>query len=142
MDATRFRVGALVEWALAAAAIMALLAAGSLLVRQLRVVSSATTVLAGAVPASRIVPPAVVPPGAVSLPILLLADGKEIRLGETFSAIKARLGRVVEATMPTVERVATGERVTRSYEYAGTRFQLVFEPLDSNAEPRLAAIYR
>ena len=142
MDATWFRIGALVEWALAAAAMVALLAGGSFLVRELRSVSTATPVMAGEVPASLIIPPAVVPPGAVSLPMLLLGDGREVRLGETRSAVVARLGQIVEAAAPAIERVPNGERVTRSYEYGGTRFHLVFEPLDSTAEPRLAAIYR
>ena len=142
MDATRFRAGALVEWALAAAAIVALLAGGSFLVRELRTVSTATPVIAGEAPTSLIIPPAVVPPGAVSLPLLLLSDGREVRLGETLSVVVARLGRIVEAAAPTIERVPNGERVTRSYEYGGTRFHLLFEPFDGNAEPRLAAIYR
>jgi hypothetical protein len=142
MNATRLPFGGLVEWALAAGAIVALLAGGSFLVRELRTVSTATPVIAGEVPASLIIPPAVVPPGAVSLPMLLLGDGREVRLGETLSAVIARLGRIVEAAAPVLERVPNGERVTRSYEYAGTRFHLVFEPLDGNSEPRLAAIYR
>jgi hypothetical protein len=142
MDATRSRMHALVEWALAAAAMMALVAGGSLFVRHLSTVSTATPVIAGEVPASRIVAPSVIPPGAVSLPLLLLADGRQIRLGETLSAVRTRLGKVIEAAAPSIERVPNGERVTRSFEYEGTRFQLVFEPLDSAAEPRLAAIYR
>ena len=40
-----------------------------------------------------------------------------------------------------VERAPNGERLTRFYEYAGTRFVLVFEPLRSEGEPRIAAIY-
>jgi hypothetical protein len=41
-----------------------------------------------------------------------------------------------------VERGQYGERETRTYNHGGIRFQLVFEPFDQGAEPRLAAIYR
>ena len=142
MDVSRYRFVALVEWALAAAAIVALLAGGSFLVRELRGLSTATPVIAGEVPPTVIVPPAVVPPGAVSLPMLLLGDGREVRVGETLTAVVARLGRIVEAAPPAIERMPNGERITRSYEYGGTRFQLVFEPRGSRSELRLAAIYR
>ena len=42
---------------------------------------------------------------------------------------------------PSLERGPNGERVTRFYERAGTRFVLVFEPFERNAEARVAAIY-
>ena len=41
--------------------------------------------------------PAGVPPRAVSVPVLLLPDGKEVRVGETLSQIAQRLGREAEA---------------------------------------------
>ena len=34
-----------------------------------------------------------------------------------------------------------GERLTRFYEYSGSRFILVFEPFERNGEVRVAAIY-
>ena len=40
-----------------------------------------------------------------------------------------------------VDRGTLGERLTRFYEYAGSRFILVFEPFERNGEPRVAAIY-
>lgn len=140
MDATRFRVGAVLEWLLAAAGVIALLAAGSLVVHQVRTVSAVTPVIAREVPASVVGAPASVPPGAISLPMLLFPDGKGVRLGETWSEVTARIGKGIGA--PVAERVPNGERVVTRHEYAGTLFQLVFEPLARDEEPRLAAIYR
>jgi hypothetical protein len=73
--------------------------------------------------------------------VLLLADGKAIRVGDTLSAIALRLGRQAEVGAQSVERAPNGERLARSYEHAGTRFVLVFEPFQRDAEPRIAAIY-
>src|SRR2546429_355110 len=77
----------------------------------------------------------------VSVTVLLLADGKELRVGETVSAVDRLLGKDADADPASPERGAHGERVTRFYERAGTRFVLVFEPFERNAEPRVAAIY-
>lgn len=86
------------------------------------------------------VPPAV-PARAVSVPVLPLLGGHEIRVGETVSAISARLGRAAEIGRQEVDRGRGGERLTRFYEYRGTRFILVFEPLDRQGEAQVAAIY-
>ena len=142
MEATRFRFGAIVEWAVAAAAIVAVIALGSFAEREVRTVNAVTAVIAREVPASLVDPPAAIPPGSVSLPLLLLNDGKEIHIGETVSDVIARLGKRAEIAAPSIERVPSGERVTRAYEHGGIRFRLVFEPFDKGAEPRVAGIYR
>ncbi len=86
------------------------------------------------------IPPAV-PSRAVSVPVLPFLDGKEIRIGETVSAVAARLGRAAESGRQEIDRGSLGERLTRFYEYAGSRFILVFEPFERNGEVRVAAIY-
>jgi hypothetical protein len=73
--------------------------------------------------------------------MLLLADGKEVRVGDTLPAIAARLGRQAEMGSQSVDRTPQGERLTRFYEHGGTRFVLVFEPFESGGEPTVAAIY-
>ena len=78
--------------------------------------------------------PAAVPPRAVSVPVLPFLDGKEIRIGETVSAVAARLGRAAESGRQEIDRGSLGERLTRFYEYAGSRFILVFEPFERNGE--------
>lgn len=140
MDAKRFGVRALVEWLLAAACVVAILAAGALAVRQVRTVTTVTPVIAREAPAGLISTPAAIPPGAISLPFLVFNDGKEVRVGETLSDVVSRIGR--GAGLPSIERAPNGERVTRVYEYRGRLFQLVFESSGGDEEPRVAAIYR
>ncbi|OFW14325.1 MAG: hypothetical protein A3H29_06165 [Acidobacteria bacterium RIFCSPLOWO2_02_FULL_67_21] len=140
MEVTRVRFQPVVEWAAAAACVMALLAVGSLVVREFRTLSAATPLAAReALPAISV--PAAVPSRAVSVPMLLLADGKEIRVGDSLSAVVTHLGREAEAGPETVDRSVHGDRMTRFYRYAGTQFVLVFEPFAAGAEARVAAIY-
>ena len=140
MEATRARFGSAIEWVLAAAFIIAAVVIGSIVVRELRSVSASMPVIAreAQVPVAM---PAGVPPRAVSVPVLLLAGKMEVRVGDTVSAIAARLGRDAEVGSQTVERSRFGERLTRSYERSGTRFVLVFEPFEAGGEPKVAAIY-
>ena len=140
MEASRLRFESFIEWAVAAVFSVAMLAIGSVVVREFRTVNPVTPVIAGEVlPAPPV--PAGVPSRAVSVPVLLLADGKAIRVGDTLSGVARRLGRQAEVGTPSVERAPNGERLTRFYEHAGMRFVLVFEPFEREAEPRIAAIY-
>ena len=139
MDALRVRLGSVVEWVIAAAFLAATFAVGSLIFREMRVprprpsVPVARAFVAG--------PPAAVPAGAVSVPVLPFRDGKEIRVGDTASVVATRLGRAAESGRQEVDRGSLGERLTRFYEYAGFRFILVYEPFERNGEHRVAAIY-
>ena len=138
---SRLRLAPVIEWLVAAAFLIATIAVGSLIVRELR--SPAVRVRVAPAAARPLVAsiPAAVPPRAVSVPVLPFADGKEIRVGETFSAVAARLGRAAESGRQEVDRGALGERITRFYEYAGAHFIVVFEPFERNGEQRVAAIY-
>ena len=140
MDALRVRIAPLVEWVVAAAFLAATVAVGSLIFGALRAprpvlrpAAVARTVLTG-IPAS-------VPDRAVSVPVLPFRDGREVRVGDTASAVADRLGRAAEQGRQDVDRGALGERLTRFYEYDGLRFILVFEPFERAGEPRVAAIY-
>ena len=142
MQATRVRFESILEWAVAAASIVAMLALGSMAVREFRTVSAVMPVIAREAPPAPAPPtPSGVPSGAVSVPVLLLSDGQEVRVGESLSQIAERLGRQAEAGLQSIERGSIGERLTRFYEHAGTRFVLVFEPFERDAEPRIAAIF-
>jgi hypothetical protein len=144
MDAVRlsgrFRFAPLFEWLIAAAFLSATIAVASLVVRELRGPvrfppdASVARPLVSSVPAA-------VPPRAVSVPVLPFLDGKEIRVGETAEAVAARLGRAAESGRQEVDRGMLGERLTRFYEYAGSKFILVFEPFEQNGEARVSAIY-
>jgi len=140
MDALRVRVAPVVEWIVAAAFLAATLLVASQILGALhaprpvlRVAPVARPVLKGT--------PAVIPDRAVSVPVLPFSDGKEVRVGDTASAVAARLGRAAEEGQQYTDQGSIGERLTRFYEYAGLRFILVYEPFERKGEPRVAAIY-
>jgi hypothetical protein len=136
----RTRFGGAVEWAIAVAFLAATVAVGSLIVREMRVTPAGATATAmTATPPAPL--PASVPERAVSIPTLPLADGADIKVGETLTMVSRRLGRAAESGRQEVDRGALGERLTRFYEHEGVRFILVFEPFERNGEPRVAAIY-
>ena len=134
------RLAPVVEWVIAAAFLSATLAVGSMIVRELREVTPVRAAPAAARPIAASIP-AAVPARAVSVPVLPFIDGKEIRVGETASAVAAKLGRAAENGRQEIDRGSLGERLTRFYEYAGSRFIVVFEPFERNGEARIAAIY-
>jgi len=139
MKATRMRFESFVEWAVAAAFIAALVAIGSIVVREFRTVNAVTPVIAREpVHASPV--PAGVPPRVVSVPMLLLDDGKEVRVGDSLVAATSRFGRQ-EVASQIVDRAPNGERLTRFYQHGGTQFILVFEAFEAGGEQRVAAIY-
>jgi hypothetical protein len=143
MDAVRFsgsRLAPLFEWLIAVAFLLATIAVVSLVVRELRgpVRISADAPAVQPVPSS--MPPAV-PARAVSVPVLPFLDGKEVRVGETAAVVAERLGRAAESGRQEIDRGTVGERLTRFYEYGGSKFILVFEPFERGGEPRVAAIY-
>lgn len=143
MDALRpqtpFRLGPVVEWLVAAAFLCATVAVGSLIIRELRAPAPARATQTSR-PLVTSIPPAV-PARAVSVPVLPFLDGKEIRVGETAAVVAARLGRAAESGRQEVDRGNLGERLTRFYEYGGSRFIVVFEPFERNGEPRVVGIY-
>ena len=141
MEAIRARFGSALEWVVAAAFIVAVVAIGSIVWRELRTVTATLPVIAHESQAEATVPPAGVPARAVSVPVLLLPGGTAVRVGEGVAAIAARLGRQAEVGTQTVDRARFGERLTRFYEHLGTRFVLVFEPFEEKGEPKVAAIY-
>jgi len=131
---------AALEWVLAAAFLACVIAVGVLIVGELR----AAPLPPRAAPVARVlsgsVPPTV-PARAVSVPALPFQDGKQVKVGDSVSAVATTLGRAAEVGRQDVDRGNFGERLTRFYEYDGTRFILVFEPFERNGEARLSAIY-
>ena len=144
MDAVRspgrFGIAPIVEWLIAAAFLFATVAVASLVVRELR---GPNRVLAETPAARPMVAsmPAAVPSRAVSVPVLPFLDGKEIRVGQTAASVATNLGRAAESGRQEIDRGTLGERLTRFYEYAGSKFIVVFEPFERNGEARVAAIY-
>ena len=136
MEERRFRVGSFVEWLLAAGGVAGVIWLLSVPVQ--RVVGP--RVEAALVDAPVDLPPGV-PTTATSIPVMLLLDGREIRVGDLHS----RLVQVLP------ERAATGpmqrssgdkgERQTRGYNVNGTRFFVVCERSERGAPLRVSAIY-
>jgi hypothetical protein len=136
---SRFRLTAVVEWIVAALFLSATVGVATLILGEL----NPGQVVRATPPARPLVStvPEAVPAGAVSVPMLPFLDGKDVRVGETVSSVAARLGRSAEVGRQEVDRGSLGERLTRFYEYSGSRFILVFEPFERNGEARVAAIY-
>jgi hypothetical protein len=136
----RFGFAPVFEWVVAVLFLGATFAVGSMILAQLRPGASPQSTAATARPLVASMP-ASVPARAVSVPVLPFLDGKEIKVGDTVSDVSARLGRAAEVGRQEVDRGSLGERLTRFYEYGGSRFILVFEPFERNGEARVAAIY-
>lgn len=139
MDATRTSLRGVAEWVAAAGILFGVIAAGSVALREFRSVAAVTPVSAREAAAQ--VPTAGVPDRAVSVPVLLLPDFLEIRVGDAAVGLMQRLSRFATPALPASEQGPNGERQTRTLEYAGIRFVLVLEPFERDAEPRVAAIY-
>lgn len=140
MDVVRARVGSAVEWVVAAAFLVATLAVASLVLRELRAAASAGPELT--VPAAvASAMPAGVAEKAVSVPLLILSEEKEVRVGDSLARVASVLGREAETGVQQTDIGPAGERITRFYDFSGTRFALVFEPTGRDAAPRVTAIY-
>ena len=143
MEATpvRARLGSVLEWLIAAAFLLATVAVATLIVREFR---TAPRAAASASEPTATSLPAGVPARAISVPVLVLLDGKngkEVRVGQSVDHVSRALGRSAEVGRQLADKGALGERLTRFYEHNGTRFVLVFEPFERNGPLRVAGIY-
>lgn len=139
MDAPRTRLRATAEWLAAAAIVAVLVTIGSTAIRDFRSVTAVTPVSAREVSAAR--PTASIPARATSVPLLLLGDGLEVRIGDAARDVMDRLAVAVETAPPSVERGPYGERLTRWLVYRNMSFALVIEPFARDTEPRVTAIF-
>jgi hypothetical protein len=135
MEAVRVKLGSFVEWAVAALFLLASVGVASLAMRELKATASASP----PAPAFAVAAPAGLGERAVSVQHLVLSAGKEVRVGTTLGDVVAALGRSAETGEERADVGPLGERVTRFYDYGGTRFALVFEPV--GGQPRVTAIY-
>jgi hypothetical protein len=136
---TRLRLLPAGEWVIAALFLAATLGVGLLLLGALRSTAVPPGGSAGTVSEVPALPPAV-PATAMSVPSLLLLDGQAIRVGDD----EARVGELLRGARverSTEDAGALGRRVTRAYDYRGTRFLVVFEPFERRGGLRVAGIY-
>ncbi len=139
MDAIRVRFGSILEWALAACVVGGAAMLASVAIGELPHVRPVVPVIAGEAPVDD--RPAGVPPRSVSVPMLLLGNGRDIHLGDRAADVAARLGTAPQVISESLDRSEVRERITRFYTYLGTQFVLVFEDAEPNADPTVAAIY-
>ena len=139
MDRAPQRLGAAAEWLVAAVFLLATVLVGVLIVGEMRAVRAPAPSTEPAPPPSA--RPADLLTSGISVPSLLLLDGKQVRIGETLEQVTAQLGAASRTGADVVEPARLGDRITRSYEHAGTKFVLVFEPFERNGPPRVSAIY-
>ena len=86
------------------------------------------------------IPPGV-PNGAMSVPVMLLLDGSEIRHGDLRSRLDQVLSSKLAEGPPIVSAGEFGDRHTRSYRAGGIRFYVVCERWEANGPMRVAGIY-
>ena len=118
------------HWAAFAAIVVIAIVLASLIVRELRFASSfgaATSEVAAAT---------VLPREAVSVPTLVVAEGRHVRVGEARSDAIAQLASL-KLLKRTDEAGPLGAREVRAYQGV----TLVFEPFERAGDPRVAAIY-
>jgi hypothetical protein len=139
MEATPVRagLGSALEWCTAALFLAATCAIGVLVARELQ--TQPAPLQAAAKPPASL--PSAIPARAISVPVLLLHDGKQVKVGDTVDGVAQTLGRSSEVGRQQADRGALGERLTRFYDCDGTRFVLVFEPFERQGSLRVAGIY-
>ena len=109
----RSRLASALEWVVAGLFLAATIAVASLLFRDLRLQQRLIRATPVAQPSLALTVPPWVPERALSVPVLPLVDGKELRIGDSVSAVAQRLGRSAESGRQEVDRGRVGERLTR-----------------------------
>ena len=139
MDATRRRFGSFVEWLFAAACAAGVVMGAASAVQEFGSVRAVVPVRAETVADPALF--AGVPPDVVRVPLLLLANKREVRLGERLADVADHLGSAARLVSESFEDTAVGRRVTRFYDDLGVQFVIVFDAPGQNADPRVSAIF-
>jgi hypothetical protein len=139
MDATRKRVGSLVEWLVAGTCAAGAVALISFAVQEFRAVQAVVPVIAEEAPVQASV--AGIPSGVVRVPLLLLGSGRQISLGEPLTTVAERLGAAAQLVSESFEETSAGRRITRFYSDVGVQFILVFDAAGRDQPPRVSAIF-
>jgi hypothetical protein len=139
MDATRRRFGSLLEWLVAVACVAAGVVLVSRAVDEFRSVRPIVPVIAKeAAPVALMTG---IPAGVAPVPLLLLTDDRELRLGDRLADVAARLGSSALLLSESVDDLGAKRRLTRFYNDLGAQFILVFEGTGHDGEARLSAIF-
>ena len=136
MDERRLRIGSLFEWVAAALCVGGVLWLVSVPLQQL----SGPRVDAALVDSREKLPPGV-PSGATSVPVMLLEDGRAIRIGDLEAALQKLLPTGAADGPPHISVGEFGDRLTRAYRVSGSRVSVVSERSERGGPPRIAGIY-
>ena len=139
MDATRRRFGSLVEWLFAASCAAGAIATLMVVVHEFRGVRAVVPVIAEA--AVEAPPNAGIPSDVVKVPLLLLPNEREVRLGQRLAEVAEHLGAAAELVSESFDDTDAGRRITRFYNDVGVQFVLVFDDLRRNGDARVSAIF-
>ena len=131
------RAGSALERFVTAAVLVATCGAALLIVRELW---QAPPVIAQAVSDPTSVPGSL-SERAISVPSLLLRDGRQVKVGDTLDSAERTLGAGTESRGQEQGWGVLGQRLTRQYDEQGTRFAVVFEPFQRGGGLRVAGIY-
>jgi hypothetical protein len=138
MVVRRARISSLIEWLAALACVIGVAGIAAVIWGNLKAVSAVSPVIAHEETIAE--PPAVIPPRSVSVPVLPLADGTQLHVGDTAAELSNLLRQDAAVAPPAIDRTTSGPRVTRFYAEAGLRFAVVLAPAD-DGQLRITAIY-
>jgi len=136
MQERHLRVGSLFEWLAAAVGVVGLIWVLAGPVQQL----TGPRVDAALVDVHEKVPPGV-PGGATSVPVLLLLDGRSLRVGLLESQLRMLLPETAADGPAYVTSNEFGDRSTRPYKVDGVRFYVVCERSERGGPMRLSGVF-
>jgi hypothetical protein len=139
MEATGRRFGSLLEWMCAAGCTVGGVLVFSVAIDNRRSVPAVVPVIAKEAPDPA--PIDGIPPGVARVPLLLLANSRDVHLGDRLGDVADRLGSAVQLLSELREEVAGGRRLTRFYSDLGVQFILVFDAKGRNPDLRVSAIF-
>lgn len=129
------RIGFLVEWACAVAGVLVVVLL--VLVPLQRALGPG---LEATPSASTAVPPGV-PAGAMSVPLVMLLDGREIRQGELHARVQQLIPELAAAPIVARSTGRYGERVTRRITVGESTFFVVCEPIEDAGPVKVSGLY-
>jgi hypothetical protein len=136
VDERRLRIGSLFEWVAAALGVAGLVWVLSVPVQHL----IGPRVDAALVDVRETLPPGV-PSGVTSVPVMLLLDGRSVRIGDLESKARSTLGQSRLQGPPIVTTSEFGGRSTYAYVIDGSRLYVVCERTESGGPMRVAGIF-
>ena len=136
MDERRWRIGSVFEWMAAGLGVFALVWVLSVPVQHL----TGPRVDAALVDVREKLPPGV-PGGVAGVPVMLLLDGRAIRIGDLQATVVALLPERIADGPPHVSAGEFGDRVTRAYRIDGSRVYLVYERSERGGPMRVSGIF-